>query len=89
MNQQVTYLKQLDGTVKSIPKPLETRLTLRNVVLKAQVGLQDVDATLACYNKQKGSATVIRQLEFALSKLEISVDELIVALHLFCLESFP
>jgi len=77
MNQQVTYLKQLDGTVKSNFEAIgNLTKTLRNVALKAQEEFQDVAATLAWYNKQREAATAIRQLEFALSKLEISVSSI-------------
>jgi hypothetical protein len=90
INQQVTYLKQLDGTVRSNVQAIENLTdTLREVALKAQEGFQDVEATLTWYHKQREAATAIRQLEFALSKLEFSIDELMDALQFVSLGKVP
>ena len=90
LNQQVTYLKQLDGTVKFNFQAIgNLSSTLKAIATKAQEGFQEVATRLAWYNKQREAATAVRQLEFALMKLEISIDELIDALQFVLLGKVP
>ena len=90
LNQQVTYLKQLDGSVKfNFQANGNLSNTLKDIATKAQEGFQDVATRLAWYNKQREAATAVRQLEFALMKLEISIDELIDALQFVLLGKGP
>ena len=90
LNQQVTYLKKLDGSVKfNFQEIGNLSNTLKDVATKAQEGFQDVATRLAWYNRQREAATAVRQLEFALMKLEISTDELIDALQFVLLGKIP
>ena len=90
LNQQVTYLKQLDGSVKFNFQAIgNLSNTLKDIAVKAQEGFQDVATRLVWYNRQREAATAERQLEFALMKLEISTDELIDALQFVLLGKVP
>jgi L-lysine 2,3-aminomutase len=63
LNQQVTYLRQLDGTVKFNSQAIgKLNNVIKNVALKAQEGFYDVASKLEWYNKQKEIARVVRQL---------------------------
>jgi hypothetical protein len=62
-NQQVTYLKQLDGTVRyNFQAIAHLSDTLKNLTMKAQKGFQDVAAKLAWCNTW--SAQVLRTPNF-------------------------
>jgi hypothetical protein len=76
-NQQVTYLKQLDGTVgfnhEAMANP---SATLKGIVTKVQGDIQEMALKVLRNSKHKEAAEIIRQLEFALTQLELSIDEL-------------
>jgi hypothetical protein len=81
LNQQVTYLKQLDGSVRFNYQAIANLLTvLKGNEPKAQERFQDVDSKLAWSDKQSEAAAVIRQLEFALTQIQISIDEFVGAM---------
>jgi hypothetical protein len=73
----VTYLKQLDGTVKFKTEAITGLFdALKSVANKAQEGFQDVAAKLAWFDKQKEAATIMRRLEFEIVNLVLSISEL-------------
>jgi hypothetical protein len=60
LDQQVTYLKQLDGTVRfNFQAVTNLSDALKDVALKAQEGFQDVAAKLAWNNKQCFFCTIL------------------------------
>jgi len=80
LNQQVTYLKQLDDTVKFNYQAIANMsTTLKGIALRAQEGFQEVFSRLTRNNEMIEAATLIWQLEFTYS--EISLDELIDAMQ--------
>jgi hypothetical protein len=90
LNQQVTYLKQLDESVKFNSQAIGSLTNaLKSVAFSAKEGLQDVASKLAWYNKQQETATIVRELEFATAKLEISINELIDAVQIVLLGNVP
>ena len=78
MNQQVTYLKQLDGNVRFNYQAI-TNLsdTLKGIISKTQDGFQEVSSRIIRNSRLIEAAAVIRQLEFALTQFENSIDELV------------
>ena len=90
LNQQVTYFKQLDDTVKfNYQAIVNLSTTLKGIALKAQEGFQEVSARLSRNSQLIEAATVIRQLEFALTQLEVNIDELIDAMQYVHLGRIP
>jgi hypothetical protein len=90
LNQQVTYLRQLDGTVKfNFQAIANLSDALKKVTSKAQQNFKDVATQLAWYNKRQQAATALRQLELALTELENSLDELIHAMQFVLLGKVP
>ena len=78
MNQQITYLKQLDGTVRFNHQAIANlSATLKDIAMKSQEKFQERATKLEWGNLQREAATAIRKLEFTLTQLEISIDELI------------
>jgi hypothetical protein len=66
--QQVTYLKQLDGTVRFNHEAITNlSATLKGIVMKAQGDLQEVALKVLRNSKHIEAAEIIRQLEFALT----------------------
>jgi uncharacterized protein YoxC len=75
LNQQVTYLKQLDDTVRFNYKAVTNlSTTLKGIALKAQEGFQEVSTRLSRNSQLIEAATVIRQLEFALTQRSILMN---------------
>jgi hypothetical protein len=82
LNHQVTYIKQLDGTVRFHNQAItDLSTTLKDLALQTQEKLQEVVSRLEWGNQQRQIATAIRELEFALTQLEIRIDEFIEALQ--------
>ena len=72
LNQQVTYLKQLDDIVKFNYQTIANLSSiLKGIALKAQEGFQEVSSRLTRNNQLTEAATVIRQLEFALTQRSV------------------
>jgi hypothetical protein len=90
LNQQVTYLKQLDGTVKFNYEAIANlSTTLKGIALKAQEGFQEVATKLTRNNQLIETAAAIQQMEFALTQLEISNDEFVDAMQYVHLGRIP
>jgi hypothetical protein len=86
-NFQVTYLKQLDGTVRFNQEAIANlSATLKGIVTKVQGDLQEMALKVLRNSKQIEAAKIIRQLEYALTQLELSIDELMFALQYVQLE---
>ena len=82
MNQQVTYLKQLDRTVTFNHQAIANlSTTLKDIAMRSQETFQEIATKLEWGNLQRETATAIRELEFTLTQLEISIDELISAIQ--------
>jgi hypothetical protein len=82
MNRQVTYFKQLDGTVKFHNQAITNlSTTLKDLALRTQEKLQEVASRLEWGDQQRQTATTIRELEFALTQLELSIDEFMGAMQ--------
>jgi hypothetical protein len=81
-NEQVTYLKQLDGTVRFNHEAIANlSATLKGIVTKVQGDLQEMALKVLRNSKHIEAAEIIRQLEFALTQLELNIDELMFALQ--------
>jgi hypothetical protein len=75
-NQQVTYLKQLDGTVRFNQETITNlSATLKGIVMKAQGDLREVALKVLRNSKYIEAAEIIRQLEFALTQLELCMRD--------------
>jgi hypothetical protein len=82
LNQQVTYLKELDGTVRfNYQAVANLSATLKGIVTKVQGDFQEITSNMLKNRKHIEAAAVIRQLEFALTQLELSVSKLMFALQ--------
>ena len=77
----MTYLKQLDTVKLNYQAIANLSTTLKGIALTAQEGFQEVSSRLTRNNQLIEAATVIRQLEFALTQLEINLDKLIDAMQ--------
>ena len=90
VDEQITYLKAFDGTVKFNFSAIQNLSdTLKDIALKAQEGFRGVAHKLAWSNKQREAATAMRQVEFALLRMETSIEELIVAMQFVVLGKIP
>jgi len=90
MNHQVTYIKQLDGTIRFHNQAITNLSTsLRDLALQTQEKLQEVASRLEWVNQQRQTATTIRELEFALTQLEVSIDEFIDAIQYVMIGRVP
>ena len=90
LNQQISYLKQLDGSVRfNYQAVANLSATLKGIVLKAQEEFQEVASKLNRNSRHIEAVDVIRQLEFALTQLELSVEELVDALQYVQLGKTP
>jgi len=90
MNQQVTYLKQLDGTVRFNHQAIANlSATLKDIAMRSQEKFQEIATKLEWGNLQREAATTIRELEFTLTQLEISIDELINAIQYVMIGRVP
>jgi len=90
LNKQVTYLRQLDGTVRSNHEAIANlSATLKGIALKTEEGFKKIGSIQTQNNKEIEAAKVIRQLEFALTQLEISIDEFVDAMHYVHLGKTP
>jgi hypothetical protein len=90
MNQQVTYFKQLDGTVRFNYQAIANlSTTLKDIALRMQDKFQEVASKLEWGIRQRESATAIRELEFALTQLELSTDEFIDAIQYVMIGKVP
>jgi ABC-type cobalamin transport system ATPase subunit len=90
LDQQVTYLRQLDGTVKfNFQAVTNLSEALKEVAHKAKEEFQDIAAKLAWSDKQREVVSAIKEIEYALVRLEASVVELIEALEFVTLGKIP
>jgi predicted amino acid-binding ACT domain protein len=82
LNQQVKYLKQQAGSGRFNYQAVATlSATLKEIVTKVQEDFQEVASKVSRNSKHIEAAAVIRQLEFALPELELSIDEIMNALQ--------
>jgi uncharacterized protein with von Willebrand factor type A (vWA) domain len=90
LNQQVSYLKSLNGNVKANATAIfGLSGTLKNILNKTRESFQNVAAKLAWLNKQTEAASVIRSLESELTNLEVSISELQVAFQFVLIGKIP
>jgi hypothetical protein len=90
INQQVTYLKQLDGTVRFNHEAIANlSAILKGIVMKVQGDLQEMALKVLINSKHIEAEEIIRQLEFALTQLELSINELMFALQYVELGKIP
>jgi hypothetical protein len=81
-NEQVTYLKQLDGTVRFNHEAITNlSATLKGIVTKVQGDLQKMALKVLRNSTHIEATEIIPQLEFALTQLELSINELMFALQ--------
>jgi hypothetical protein len=86
----VATLKQLDGSVRfNYQAVANLSVTLKGILLKAQEKFQEVASKLNKNSRHIEAVAVIRQLEFALTQLELSVEELLDALQYVQLDKTP
>jgi len=69
LNQQVSYLKQLDGSFRFNYQVLANlSATLKGIVLKVQEEFQEVASKINRNSRHIEAVAIIRQLEFALTQ---------------------
>jgi hypothetical protein len=89
-NQQVTYLKELDGTVRfNYEAVTNMSASLKRIVTKIQGDFQGFASKMLRNSKHIEAAEIIRQLEFALTQFELNIDELMFALQYVQLDKIP
>jgi hypothetical protein len=75
LTQQVTYFRQLDGTVKfNHQASAKWSAILKDFAIKTQGKFQKVVSKLEWALKQQEATSAVRELEFALTQLELNVD---------------
>jgi aminoglycoside N3'-acetyltransferase len=87
MNRQITYFKQIDGTVKFHNQAITNlSTTLKELAPQTQLKFQEVESRLEWGDQERQTATTIRELEFALTRLEFSIDEFMDAMQYVIIE---
>ena len=90
VNQQLTFLKQLDSTVTWDHDAIANwSYILKDFAQKTQEKFQKTVSRLEWNEKQSEVTTAVRQLEFTLMQLELQVDELLGALQVLLLGKIP
>jgi hypothetical protein len=90
LNQHVTYLKQLVGTVRFNYQVIcNLSTTLKGVALKAEERFKEVASRLTRNNRVIEATAVIRHLDFPLTQLEKSIDEFVNAMQFVHLGRTP
>jgi len=90
INQQVTYFKQLDGTVRFNYQAIANLpATLKDIAMRSQEKFQEIATKLEWGNLQREAAMAIRELEFTLTQLEISIDEFMNAMQYVMIGRVP
>jgi hypothetical protein len=88
MRKQSSYFKTLDSTVKfNYQVVVNLSATVRQLAENTQATFQEIATKLDFSIRQM--AMVIRELEFALTQLKISIDELIGAMQSVVLGKIP
>jgi hypothetical protein len=82
LDRHLTYIKQLDQSVRLDQQAIHNLSSnIRDFARKTQETFQEVATKLEWSNKLRASATLIRQLEFSLARLESRLDETLTALQ--------
>jgi hypothetical protein len=82
LDRQVTYFKQLDDTVKFDHQAIvNISSTIRDSAKQTQETFQEVTSKFEWGSKLRATATAIRELEFALARIETRIDETLLALQ--------
>ena len=83
LNQQLTYFKQMDSTVKIEHDAIANwSYILKNFAIKSQEKFQKTVTRLEWVVKLREATTAVRQLEFSLTQLELQVNELLEAFQM-------
>jgi hypothetical protein len=90
LNRQLTYFRDLDETVGRDHKAIiDLSSAIRDFAVNTQESFQEVVNKLELNNKLRTSLGLIRQLEFALVRLETSLDQTLVALQFVLTQRVP
>jgi hypothetical protein len=82
LDSQLTYFKQLDDTLKFDHQPIvNLSSTIRDFAQKTQESFQELASKFEWGSKLRATAIAIRELEFALARIETRLDETLVALQ--------
>jgi hypothetical protein len=81
LDRQLTYFRDLDESVRSNHQAvIDLSSAIKYFAIKTKESFQEVANKLELNNKLRASLTLIRQLEFALLRLETNLDQTLVAL---------
>jgi len=90
VNQQLTYFKQMESTVKFDHEALANwSFILRDFATKSQEKFQKTVTRLEWAMKLQEATTAVRQLEFSLTQLELQINELLEAVQILVTGKFP
>ena len=90
VNQQLTYLRQLDCSVKLDHNAIANwSYILKDFALKTQGKFQKTVSRLEWNEKVMDVITAVRRLEFTLRQLELQVDEFLGAMQVLLLGKIP
>jgi hypothetical protein len=73
LTQQVTYFRQLDGTVKFNHQATAKWSAIKDFTIKTQGKFQKVLSKLEWALKQQEATSAVRELEFALTQLDVKL----------------
>jgi outer membrane murein-binding lipoprotein Lpp len=90
VNQQVTYFKQLDGTVRLNNQAKANWSSIfKDFALRTQEKLQKVVSKLEWTLMQREAANAVKEIESALMQLELDVEELLEAFQTLMMGRIP
>jgi hypothetical protein len=90
LDRQLTYFRDLDETVGRDHKAIiDLSRAIRDFAVNTKESFQEVVNKLELNNKLRASLGLIKQLEFALVRLETSLDQTLVALQFVITQRVP
>jgi hypothetical protein len=90
VNQQVSYFRQLDGAVKFNYQAIANlSATLIDIALRTQQKFQETSSKMELAGHYREAAIAIRALEFVLTQLELSIEQLLVAMQYVMISKTP
>jgi hypothetical protein len=90
LDRQLTYVKDLDESVRNDHQAIiDLSTAIKDFAVKTKESFQEVADKLECNNKLRAYLALIRQLEFALIRLESNLDQTLVALQFVLTQRVP
>jgi hypothetical protein len=90
LDKQLNYFRDLDDSVRNYHQSvIDLSTAIKDFAVKTKESIQEVSDKLEWNNKLRASLALIRQLEFALTRLESNLDQTLVALQFVLNQRFP